>query len=147
MKKEYWLYIIIAILAIWIIASYASAPKTEAPTQSDLDGASTEIKEGSLGSDAGDNTTTDTPVTGSGASGISVTTNSNSAIESPLNNVAGPNKGVLTEIAPTVNSVTVVNQAAGGMVKIDKVSLTSDGWVVIHEDRDGKPGNEIGRAS
>ncbi|HEY4514933.1 MAG TPA: hypothetical protein VJJ22_02120 [Candidatus Paceibacterota bacterium] len=143
MKKEHWLYIIIAILAIWIIASYASAPKTEAPTQNDLDGASMELQ-GSLGSDTGDNTTTDTPVTGSGASGISVTTNSNSAIESPLNNIAGPNKGVLTEIAPTVSSVMVANQSAGGMVKIDKVSLTSDGWVVIHEDRDGKPGNALG---
>jgi heme A synthase len=122
MKKEHWLYIIIALLAIWIIASYATAPKSEAPTTSDTI------------TDSSEATTIETPGT-----------NTISAIESPLTGgSAGPNKGTLTNSAPISSAILVSNQIAGGMVKIDNVALTFDGWVVIHEDRNGAPGNVLG---
>lgn len=44
------------------------------------------------------------------------------------------------------NSVSVSNQAPGLSVSIDSVSLQNPGWVAIHDDRDGKPGNILGAA-
>lgn len=134
MKKEHWLYIIIALLAIWIIASYATAPKTEAPTNTDAENG--EI-------------TKETPVPGSNVPEMIVNTNSNtsnnSAIESPLTGgSAGPNKGTLTDIAPIKSAILVSNQPAGGMVKIDNVALTFDGWVVVQEEVNGAAGWILG---
>lgn len=91
MKKEHWLYLVIVLIVIWIIASYAT-------------GAKKQTDDNSLGSNA---TTT-------------------------------------TSVATTENKVAVSNQPAGNMVKLDSVSMTFDGWVVVHEDRDGKPGNILG---
>jgi len=44
----------------------------------------------------------------------------------------------------TDNSVTVFDQPAGSTVQVLSVSLIQNGWVVIHEDRDGRPGNILG---
>ena len=42
------------------------------------------------------------------------------------------------------NSVLVNDQAAGKMVRVVTLNLAQDGWVAIHEDRDGKPANILG---
>lgn len=42
------------------------------------------------------------------------------------------------------NAVAVNDQAPGLRVAVAMVTLARDGWVVIHEDRDGKPGNILG---
>jgi cytoskeletal protein RodZ len=134
MKKEHWLYIIIALLAIWIIASYATAPKTEAPTE--IDEETGEI-------------TNETPVPGSEVPEAIVNSDSgttnNSAIESPLTGgSAGPNKGTLTNAAPIKSAILVSNQPAGNMAKIDNVALTFDGWVVVQEQVTGTAGWILG---
>ncbi len=41
-------------------------------------------------------------------------------------------------------SVSVMNQAAGLNVVVDSVTLASSGWVAIHENQDGQPGNILG---
>jgi hypothetical protein len=56
---------------------------------------------------------------------------------------------ILKESSPqdssvSINSLVVANQTAGGTVVVSSVSLMKDGWVVIHEDRDGEPGNILG---
>ena len=42
------------------------------------------------------------------------------------------------------NAIAVADQPAGMNVAISMVTLAKDGWVAIHEDRDGKPGNILG---
>jgi hypothetical protein len=42
------------------------------------------------------------------------------------------------------NAIAVSNQPAGSAVAVSFVTLAQDGWVVIHEDREGKPGNILG---
>jgi hypothetical protein len=44
----------------------------------------------------------------------------------------------------TGNAILVQNQARGNSVSIDTVVLSQIGWVAIHEDRDGEPGNILG---
>ena len=41
-------------------------------------------------------------------------------------------------------TLQVRNQPPGDSVLIDAVILAQNGWVVIHEDRDGQPGNILG---
>lgn len=46
---------------------------------------------------------------------------------------------------PTENTVTAPNQASGSEVFIEEVTLTQDGYVVIHKvNEDGSPGDVIG---
>jgi len=42
------------------------------------------------------------------------------------------------------DAIAVSDQAPGSKVTISLVTLIKDGWVVIHADRDGKPGNILG---
>lgn len=42
------------------------------------------------------------------------------------------------------NAIAVNDQPPGVKVIISFVTLAKDGWVAIHEDRDGKPGNILG---
>ncbi len=42
------------------------------------------------------------------------------------------------------NAILVSDQAPGGRVVILSVTLSQAGWVVIHEDRNGKPGSILG---
>lgn len=44
------------------------------------------------------------------------------------------------------NTVDVEDQPAGNSVKISSIVLNEMGWVVIHEDASGKPGNVLGAA-
>src|SRR3990167_982770 len=44
------------------------------------------------------------------------------------------------------NAVDAENQPAGSMVTLPLVVLNQMGWVVIHEDAGGKPGNALGRS-
>ncbi len=42
------------------------------------------------------------------------------------------------------NAIAVNDQAPGMRIALALVTLAGDGWVVIHEDRDGKPGSILG---
>lgn len=42
------------------------------------------------------------------------------------------------------NAIAVSDQLPGVRVEIPLVTLAADGWVVIHEDLDGKPGRILG---
>lgn len=42
------------------------------------------------------------------------------------------------------NAIAVSDQAPGSKVSVSLVTLAKDGWVVVHADRDGKPGNILG---
>lgn len=42
------------------------------------------------------------------------------------------------------DEISVADQSAGGTVRIEMAKLANSGWVVIHEDRNGKPGNILG---
>jgi len=44
------------------------------------------------------------------------------------------------------NTVSVSDQPAGFQVMLGSFTLAQDGWVVIHEDNNGKPGNILGAA-
>ena len=127
MKKENWFYIVIALIAIWIIASYATRPtKTldESDTNADT-GTSTSVGT-NISNISG--TVTMNPVTVAGVVGME----------------AGPNKGVLTSTSVAENKLVVTDQLAGGMVKIDSVSLTFNGWVVVRDTLASDPGWAMG---
>ena len=42
------------------------------------------------------------------------------------------------------NAVAVSDQVPGSMAKIATVAMVKDGWVVVHEDANGKPGKILG---
>ncbi len=132
MKKEHWLYLVIAILAVWIIASYAS--KSDEPSDLDSDtqlaGEDSNVDEADLPASSGVTSDDDNAPQGS---------------TSPEGSSAGPNKGTIVSVSvPTAASISVSDQAAGEMVTLGRVDMTVDGWVVVHEDRDGAPGNILG---
>ncbi|HEY4482908.1 MAG TPA: hypothetical protein VI953_01915 [Candidatus Paceibacterota bacterium] len=144
MKKEHWLYVVIAILAIWIIASYVKKPSsndvTDDTTLSGEEGA------GDYNDTATNGVSNTMPVPGTdtketevvGEGGVST------GVVADVNLVgtpAGPNKGTLTANTATTNEIVVNNQAASDMVQIAKVAMAQNGWVVIHTDLEGKPAN------
>lgn len=49
-----------------------------------------------------------------------------------------------SDTSTTSNSLAVADQSAGKNVVVGKVSVATAGWIVIHEDRAGKPGNILG---
>lgn len=49
-----------------------------------------------------------------------------------------------TAFTESSNSVTAPNQPAGYRAILGAVTIAKDGWVVIHEDADGVPGNVLG---
>lgn len=49
-----------------------------------------------------------------------------------------------SSVGASANVVVAENQSSGGSVLVKLASLAQDGWVVVHEDRDGKPGNVLG---
>lgn len=55
-----------------------------------------------------------------------------------------PPGGALGTITLDGNAVAVNDQTPGLQVAVAMVTLARDGWVVIHEDHDGKPGNILG---
>lgn len=52
-----------------------------------------------------------------------------------------PTAGV---VVPGTNTVSVSNQKAGLSVALDSVTVSQQGWVAIHEDVNGNPGNILG---
>ncbi len=50
---------------------------------------------------------------------------------------------VVKQAEASADSVSVGDQKAGTMV-LASATLTKTGWVVVHEDRDGMPGNVLG---
>jgi len=49
--------------------------------------------------------------------------------------------------APADSSVAVSNQAAASALRIDSAMFAKPGYVVIHEQKDGKPGPVIGHSN
>lgn len=155
MKKEHWLYIVIAALVIWIIASYAVKSKNANPGgygTTTSQAASAVSTTGTYSASGPSGNVQPASAVTAGTAGVSVMPiNSGSQIETSAPNQtgvagqeAGPNKGVLTSPTASNNSIMVNDQAAGGIVMIAKVSLAQDGWVAIHEQADGKPGRILG---
>lgn len=140
MKKEHWLYVAIAILAIWIIASYMSKGSNNSNNYNDT-GSTTSQTSAVVNTTNGSGSATEVPVVTSDSAnpavGVSVSTNANvPSIITPMS--------VSTGNADT-NSVSVSNQSAGSMVALGNVSMTQNGWVVVHEaDASGNPGWILG---
>ena len=107
MKKEQWLYVVIAILAIWIIASYVSAPK------------SSTVPEGNnYGTNGTEQTNPVSAIPSSSETQQASVINAGVNINAQVGNEAGPNKGILTASVASNNKVIVSDQLAGNMVKI-----------------------------
>jgi len=53
-------------------------------------------------------------------------------------------KEKMTSAASSGDTFVVADQPAGNSVVVTKVTLESAAWVVVHEDRDGAPGNILG---
>ncbi len=143
MKKEHWLYVVIAVLVLWIIVSYMSAPKAGAPTNSNTTDTS------SINLDSKSDTSVVIPAKGnvgteSGVTGSSeVVSKPNTGLTSGMS--AGPNRGVFIEAGiPASASITAQDQAEGSMVTIAEVKLTVSGWVVVREELNGQMGNVLG---
>lgn len=125
MKKEHWLYLVIVILAIWLIASYADKPK-DVDTEESVD-----TSEAGLDSAA-------MPVPGAEGEGVN-------EMILEAGTPAGLNKGVVVSATiPSKALINVVDQKPGTMVSIGSVDMPVNGWVVVHEDRGGVPGNILG---
>ena len=127
MKKEHWLYLVIAILAIWIIASYMSQSRVS-PVLEDTEIA---VEEGNF------------KEIGMPIQGLEGNTVSEIVIKAGAS--AGPNKGTVVSTAtPSLAKLNVLDQLAGSMVSVGVVEMPVNGWVVVHEERDGGPGNILG---
>ena len=134
MKKEYWLYLVIAILVVWIIASYIKGPDDVEDTNKLIDE--------ELASEEKDLSEIGMPVLGLEGEGVVET-----VVEGvpAINAPAGENKGNIASVGiPNVAKVVVTDQSAGNMVAIGAVDMPVNGWVVVHEDRAGVPGNILG---
>lgn len=65
-------------------------------------------------------------------------------------NTGGNIGGTNTSTSPTsvevpgTNAVVANDQPAGNKVEVTLVTLSKSGWVVIHEDNNGKPGSVLG---
>ena len=125
MKKEHWLYLVIAILAIWIIV--LSVGKSKEDTNTTDDAVANEERDlNEIGMPVPD------------ADGEEV-------VENVVEAVAGENKGTIASVGiPSSTKVVVSDQTAGTLVAIGAVDMSVNGWVVVHEDRDGAPGNILG---
>ena len=55
-----------------------------------------------------------------------------------------PTTGAGITLPSGANTVAVDDQDAGSTATIRKAALSEEGWVVIHEDWNGKPGNILG---
>src|SRR3989344_4114940 len=144
MKKEHWLYVVIAILAIWIIASYVKKPSTNDTTDvSDDTTLSGEEGAGEYNDTASDTSgnSSNSDSAPNNAVNSSESTNPGTSVSVGVGASAGPNKGTLTANTDTTNEIVVNNQAASDMVQIAKVAMAQNGWVVIHTDLEGKPAN------
>lgn len=53
------------------------------------------------------------------------------------------NEGI-NSVTESKNSITVSDQLAGLVVTVDRVVLAQSGWLVIQEERDGKPASLLG---
>lgn len=60
------------------------------------------------------------------------------------NGLTGEVPDVSGAVLPGGNAIAVNDQASGSNVEVSFITLARDGWVVIHEERDGKPGNILG---
>ena len=143
MKKEHWLYVVIAILAIWIIASYVGKPSTDVTDDTTLSG---EEGAGDYDDTATNGVSNTMPVPGTETKETKVIEEEDASISvvanaSLVGAPAGPNKGTLTANTATTNEIVVNNQTASDMVQIAKVAMAQNGWVVIHTDLEGKPAN------
>lgn len=49
-----------------------------------------------------------------------------------------------SSVGASADVVVAENQTAGDSVLVKLASLAQDGWIVVHEDRAGKPGNVLG---
>ncbi|MBF05175.1 hypothetical protein CL644_00480 [bacterium] len=49
----------------------------------------------------------------------------------------------ITVATPSID-ITVNDQAAGSAVLVTSVTLSTDGWIVVHEERNGLIGNALG---
>jgi len=58
-------------------------------------------------------------------------------------NFAMPKENVMSA-ASSGDTFVVADQPAGNSVVVSKVTLEKAAWVVVHEDRDGAPGNILG---
>lgn len=57
---------------------------------------------------------------------------------------SAPAPGALSTLTLGGNAIAVNDQQPGLSVAVALVTLARDGWVVVHEDRDGKPGSILG---
>lgn len=62
-----------------------------------------------------------------------------------LNNVAGKKENN-SNITTTISSskITLSNQIPGEVVLISEVTMPEQGWVAVHDDNEGEPGNILG---
>lgn len=74
--------------------------------------------------------------------------NPNDENEAKTEEVTAQEKEEITsETAPiSGNTLSVADQLAGNTVIVDRVSISSAGWVAVHEDVDGALGNILGAA-
>lgn len=71
--------------------------------------------------------------------------------KSPTETIAPTDDTMATSTSSTASStlaasLTIADQFSTSTVTVDKVVTSAPAWVVIHEDRGGKPGNILGAA-
>ena len=69
------------------------------------------------------------------------TSGENNTSETPQSSTPPPAQ---TSALAGGNAIAADNQASGNKAKVRMVTLKKTGWVVVHEDRDGTPGNILG---
>ena len=67
-----------------------------------------------------------------------------SGITGEASGTPAPTTGAGITLPSGANTVAVDDQDAGSTATIRKAALSEEGWVVIHEDWNGKPGNILG---
>ncbi len=62
----------------------------------------------------------------------------------PNENGSDATKAAVVDTLGAKNAVTVLDQTPGKVVTVQSITIEREGWVAIHEDREGKPGNILG---
>ncbi len=66
--------------------------------------------------------------------------------KSEITNEENPTEQTDSTSTKEVNRIVMSDQYPGNVVQLTSVQLAKDGWVVIHADKDGQPGDVIGSA-
>lgn len=134
MNSKSILYVVLVIVLLWFVISFARGGNLEAPEDAIIQTGESESDPDTL-NNVGENNDMN-------EEGDNTTSSSDDEEEEEIV-YGGVNKGVRVGEA-NINSIRVHDQTAGVITTLTEVNVTDSSWVVVYEDRNGGLGNILG---